>query len=653
MATIPASQIVSVLPNVLSAGGSQLVLNGMMLTQNPRVPVGQVLSFPNDGVSVSKYFGASSQESSIAATYFLGFNNSTQKPNSIFFTQYPGAAISAYLRGGNAASLTLAQLQALSGSLSVIMDGYISSAASISLAAASSFSAAAALIQTGIDTAEPVGGVMTASIAASTNSFTGSIAGNILTVTAVASGIIVPGTIVAGTGVTAGTRVTSQLSGAAGAIGTYAVSAAQVVASQALTGGYGTMTVTAVTSGTFAVGQTLTGTGVTANTQITGLGTGAGLTGTYYVQTSQTTASTSITGSATPVLVTYDSVSGAFIVTSGIVGPNSTAAFATGTLAASLFLTAATGAVLSQGAAATTPSAFMAALTQTTQNWASFMTLFDPDGGTATVTVGNTQKQAFAAWVNTTNRRYAYIAWDTDVTPTLSASATTSLAAILASAASDGTCVIYDPANGPTMAAFICGAAASIDFTATNGRITFAFRGQSGLVAGVTSSTVAANLIANGYNFYGAYATASQQFLEFQPGSVSGVFQWLDSYVNEIWLNAALQQALMVYLQNVNSVPYNNQGYEGIKAACADPINAALNFGAMRVGVTLSASQAAQINSSAGTKVSDVLQYQGWYLQVVNAAPQVRQARTSPPMNLWYCDGQSIQNVILNSVLVQ
>ncbi|WP_367575649.1 DUF3383 family protein, partial [Serratia liquefaciens] len=67
--------------------------------------------------------------------------------------------------------------------------------------------------------------------------------------------------------------------------------------------------------------------------------------------------------------------------------------------------------------------------------------------------------------------------------------------------------------------AFVCGAAASIDFEATNGRITFAFRGQGGLVAGVTTATVASNLIANGYNFYGAYATANQQFREFQNGT--------------------------------------------------------------------------------------------------------------------------------------
>ncbi|MEI7296586.1 hypothetical protein WCQ02_30970 [Paraburkholderia tropica] len=56
-----------------------------------------------------------------------------------------------------------------------------------------------------------------------------------------------------------------------------------------------TLTVTAVASGTVMVGQTLSGTGITAGTLITALGTGSGSTGTYTVQTSQTVSSTTIT----------------------------------------------------------------------------------------------------------------------------------------------------------------------------------------------------------------------------------------------------------------------------------------------------------------------------------------------------------------------
>ena len=60
-----------------------------------------------------------------------------------------------------------------------------------------------------------------------------------------------------------------------------------------------TLTVTAVTSGSFAVGDPVTGTGVTANTYITALGTGTGGVGTYTVNTSQTVSSTTLSSHAT------------------------------------------------------------------------------------------------------------------------------------------------------------------------------------------------------------------------------------------------------------------------------------------------------------------------------------------------------------------
>jgi len=64
-----------------------------------------------------------------------------------------------------------------------------------------------------------------------------------------------------------------------------------------------TLTVSAVTSGTVAVGQILSGTGVTAGTTITALGTGSGGTGTYTVSPTQTATSTTITATQREVRV--------------------------------------------------------------------------------------------------------------------------------------------------------------------------------------------------------------------------------------------------------------------------------------------------------------------------------------------------------------
>jgi hypothetical protein len=69
-------------------------------------------------------------------------------------------------------------------------------------------------------------------------SVTGSIAGTVLTVTAVGSGALTPGMTISGSGITAGTKIVKALTqtGAAGGVGTYQVSASQTAASTTVTG---------------------------------------------------------------------------------------------------------------------------------------------------------------------------------------------------------------------------------------------------------------------------------------------------------------------------------------------------------------------------------------------------------------------------------
>jgi len=137
----------------------------------------------------------------------------------------------------------------------------------------------------------------TGSIAASTASVTGSISGNVLTVTAVSSGTLVSGGTLSGTGIATGTKIVAQLSGTPGGIGTYSVSIPnQTVASTTVSETYGTLTVTAVGTGALGVGDPISGSGATAGSRITQqLTGGAGGVGTYAVDPSQTAASTTIT----------------------------------------------------------------------------------------------------------------------------------------------------------------------------------------------------------------------------------------------------------------------------------------------------------------------------------------------------------------------
>jgi hypothetical protein len=64
-----------------------------------------------------------------------------------------------------------------------------------------------------------------------TAAVTGTIAGEVLTVTAVTSGTLIPGAEITGAGVTPGTHIISQTSGTTGGIGVYALDTASTVAS--------------------------------------------------------------------------------------------------------------------------------------------------------------------------------------------------------------------------------------------------------------------------------------------------------------------------------------------------------------------------------------------------------------------------------------
>lgn len=136
------------------------------------------------------------------------------------------------------------------------------------------------------------------SVAASTFSVTASISGDVMTVTAVGSGSVVAGATISGTSVVSGTQVVSQLSGTTGGVGTYRVNIPeQTVTSTTISGTYGTFTVGTVTSGNFAVGQQISGTGVTAGTQITQSLTGTGGSGsTFVVNVNTVVGSTTIAG---------------------------------------------------------------------------------------------------------------------------------------------------------------------------------------------------------------------------------------------------------------------------------------------------------------------------------------------------------------------
>lgn len=643
---IPAGQIVSVLPSVLSAGGTALDLIGIILTTNSRFPTGQVISFA-DAEDVADYVGSTDQLAALSSIYFNGPNNATVTPASLWIARYPLYAVPAFLRGGDVSGLSVAQLQAINGTLSVTIDGTPASA-SINLSAATSLSSAAQLIENALGITGVTDATATASIG---GQFTGSTTAAVLTVTAVLSGTLQAGDTVTGSGAgnTLNTTILAQLTGTVGGMGTYSIAAASSpgnLASTTITASSPTLNATALLTGTIGVGDLVTGSGVTAGTyisaQLSGTTGGVGL---YTISPAQRIASETMTFKFPAVA--YDSVSGGFVVTSGLAGTGSSITFATGVISGTLMLTAATGAVISQGAAATDPATFMDGVIDITQNWASFMTAWEPS---------DANKEAFATWNNSKRNRYIYEMWDTGAANIASGVGAPAVAYVNANTLS-GICMTYEDPTidtvGGELAAFGMGWTASLDFTRTSGRMTQAFRAQSGLAPQVFNATAANNLIAKGMNFYGDYTTANEAFTFQYPGSVSGPFLWKDSYANQIWLNNQLQLAIMVGMTSVGVIPYNFVGAALIEGFCMDPINAAVNFGAIVAGVPLSAAQTIEVNTAAGARIDNTITNRGWYLQIKPATAQVRQARGSPPCTLFYADGGSVQKITLASIEIQ
>ena len=150
------------------------------------------------------------------------------------------------------------------------------------------------------------------------NSFTGSISGTTMTLTAV-TGIAYPGQILSGgssgTGfIGTNTTIVAQLTGTTGSTGTYQVSQSQTVTSTTISATGSCLTITGRTSGALYPGQVVSGTGIPTGTTIVGYGTMASATATS--GTVALSAANTSTGSG----VTITGVGGYLVATSGVSG---------------------------------------------------------------------------------------------------------------------------------------------------------------------------------------------------------------------------------------------------------------------------------------------------------------------------------------------
>lgn len=343
---------------------------------------------------------------------------------------------------------------------------------------------------------------------------------------------------------------------------------------------------------------------------------------------------------AAGVTLSWNSVLRAFTLTAGAAGSTVAIANLSGTIPDALGLTS--GAVVSAGADAQDYSSAMDEVCGQTQNFVTFSTVTEPDKADAL---------ALAGWSNTQygeGNQFLYVYWSDDaVLKTADASETA--AAAIRDAEYSGVAGVFGDVRYP---AFIMGSAGSIDWDRIGGTITFAFKAQSGLEANVTDKDDAANLIANGMNFVGNYASRNDNFIFLQNGQMFGQWAWIDTYLNSCWLNNALQVQILGGLQLAARVPYNEAGYIRIRAWVQDVVDRALTNGVIDRGVRLSETQKTELISEAGKDISTDLYNNGYVLQIEDATAAIRQERISPSMSFWYTYGGSVHKINLPSTAV-
>lgn len=347
---------------------------------------------------------------------------------------------------------------------------------------------------------------------------------------------------------------------------------------------------------------------------------------------------TALNGAGT---VVFSSVFNAFTVTSATTGATSSVSGASSNVADLLGLSS-SSAVKSDGQDANTVTDSMNNLTAKFQNFVTFTTLKEPSDNDALL---------LAQWATSranTGVLYLYVCWDSDV-GNLDPNNTSIIVELLKAENVGATCVAYPDFK---MASFIMGVTASIAWDQANSTITYAFKHLSGVGATVENTSQANALDGHKVNYMGNFATRNDNFILSYNGSMLGDWDWIDTYINAVWLCNALQVQLMAMFETANRIPYTEAGYSLIRANCKDIIERALNNGVIDVGVNMSNAQKAELTRLLGADYSQEIYTNGYFLQIVDATASIRQQRKTPSMNLVYTYGGSVHKLVVPATAV-
>lgn len=344
------------------------------------------------------------------------------------------------------------------------------------------------------------------------------------------------------------------------------------------------------------------------------------------------------------VTVTYSSLNEGFQITSGTVGAGSTISYAAsgaeGTdLSSLLCLTSETGALISVSMEALSVAENMAMITGQDSNFVTITTLYNAEHEEA-VNLGK--------WSNSSGVSYCFIVWSNEASA-LMPDNNNDVVSVLSAAGITNFAGVY---NSVSVAAGVMGTFASIDWNRLNGAIDLAFKKVDGLAPSVTTESDAAALDKKTYTYMGKFATKNTEFNFLYKGMIVGGYVNISTYINAVWFNETIKNALLTGLSSVTKTTYNENGYSFIRAWMSDPVNQALNNGVIQTGVTLSEAQKAQIISEVGDDITPELFANGYYLLIQDPGANARSTGESPVITLYYTDGGVVKKLQIASTVI-
>lgn len=412
--------------------------------------------------------------------------------------------------------------------------------------------------------------------------------------------------------------------------GTYSNPAAKLVELKAITAGVLTVVVDTVSYTTTAIN----------------LSTATSLSEVGILITEAVIAAHAVLGTKT-FDIGYNS-NGYMVAIQGEVGDTATIGYFSSTttnLATILQFTAATNAILSQGADAMSITENLELLNGDFTD--QFSIYFVDDLGAALTDVENLE---LAQWVSDQGDKFWSIVWSNEVA--LESLTDTTSIWYLVNQAGINNCSIFDEVlyNNSDRASAASGIFASVDLTQPNSAITLAWKQQDGLLPSVTNTRIADILDQKGINYYGKVASTGSSLTQnfFYPGAISGKWTFVDNLVAAVWIAYQCQFQTEDLFLSVGQVSIDPDGQGQVRSGLNVALEGSKANGIVVTGLTFDNATSIEIKTTFGID-SIELTNNGYAILNTLPAAGLRKLRVSSPWYVLYTKGSAYQFLPINT----